>query len=157
MTTVDDVRWQVQTKMGGGNVPPEERGDCVPACIASILGVPIEVIANTHGEGWWDRLLAEVEPLGYCIACIDLKLEPPRGYWIAAVPSLNLPPDPDGKEAWHSIVVRGYDLVHDPALGERYDDAKWAEVWNEGKVGEGWVLVPLDPALLPIGESSERS
>jgi hypothetical protein len=142
---VNATRWLQQTKAGGGHVPPEERGDCVPACIASILGQPITAIANTHGEGWWDRLNNEVGKFGYCLANIDLRLEPPACYWIAAVPSLNLPAEPDGKEAWHCVVAHGYEFVHDPALAERYDAALWAEAWNDGKVAEGWVLSPVDP------------
>lgn len=129
-------------------MPPEERGDCVPACIASILGLPLNAIANTHGEGWWDRLQEEVAKHGYCLAQLDVQLEPPPGYWIAAVPSLNLPADPDGKEAWHSVIARGYDLIHDPGLGKRYDKRRWATLWTDGKIAEGWVLVPLDPVEL---------
>ncbi len=145
-TQSGETRWLKQTKLGGGHAPPEERGDCVPACIASILGKPIDAIANTHGENWWDRLQDEVGTHGYCIATIDLKLEPPPGYWIASLPSLNLPAEPDGKQPWHCIVCRGYDFVHDPSLGECYDAASWAEAWNADKVAEGWVLLPLDPA-----------
>jgi hypothetical protein len=137
-------RWLTQTKAGGGHVPPEERGDCVPACIASILRLPIDAIGNTHGDGWWDRLQVEVAKHGYTLAILDMKLSPPPTYWIASLPSLNLPPEPDGKQPWHSVVAHGYDLVHDPSLGKRYDDALWAEAWNADKVAEGWALVPLE-------------
>jgi hypothetical protein len=143
-------RWHRQTLAGGGNIPPEQRGNCVPACIASILGTPLDAIANAHGKDWWDRLQAEVGRYGYCLAVIDMKLEPPPGYWIASLPSLNLAPEPDGKQPWHSIVCRGYDLVHDPSIAKRYDDALWTEAWNDGKVAEGWVLAPLDPAELDV-------
>ena len=127
-------------------MPPEERGDCVPACIASILGLPIDAIDNTHGEGWWDRLQAEVGRYGYCIAVLDIKLEPPPGYWIASLPSLNLPPEPDGRQPWHSVVARGYELIHDPCLGRQYDAETWTQAWEADKLAEGWVLAPLDPA-----------
>lgn len=137
----------MQTKRGGGNVPPEERGDCVAACFASILAIPIDEIGNHHGEGWWDRLLDDLARHGYCIGLLDLRFEPPPGYWIASVPSLNLPPEPDGKPALHCIVCRGYDFVHDPSIGEnRYGPASWVEVWNADQVDKGWALVPLDAA-----------
>src|SRR3954471_21631878 len=61
------TRWLKQTKRGGGAVPPEERGDCVPASIASILGKPITAIRNTHGEGWWDRLQDECAKHGFAL------------------------------------------------------------------------------------------
>jgi hypothetical protein len=139
-------RWLQQTKAGGGHLPPEQRGDCVPACIASILGLPLSAIANTHGEGWWDQLQAEVAKHGYGLALVDMRFAPPPGLWIASLPSLNLPTEPDVREAWHSIICRGYEFVHDPSLGKQYDSQKWAEAWSENKVAEGWVLAPLDPA-----------
>jgi hypothetical protein len=141
------TRWLSQTKAGGGHLPPEERGDCVPACVASILGLPITAIANCHGEAWFDRLDAECAKHGYCLAVLDVKLEPPSCYWIATLPSLNLPADPDGKPAWHSVVARGYDLVHDPSLARRYDAEAWALAWERDKIAEGWVLVPRDPVI----------
>lgn len=142
-------RWLTQTKRGGGHVPPEERGDCVPACIASILGLPLDAIANTHGDAWWDRLNAEVAKHGYCLAQLDMAMAPPDGYWMPQVPSLNLPAEPDGGIAYHCLVARGYELVHDPSLGKRYDDATWTAAWNEDRIAEGWALVPLDPVALP--------
>lgn len=143
MGTMGMGRWHKQTKSGGGALPPEERGDCVPACISSILGLPITAIANTHGEDWWERLQAECAQHGYSLAVIDINLQWPAGYWIASVPSLNLPPDPDGRQALHCVVARGDTLVHDPSLGILYDDV----AWEDQQVVEGWVLVPLDPAL----------
>lgn len=140
------LRWHKQTILGGGDVPPDERGDCVRACITSILGLPIDAVPNIHGEGWWDRLQEAVGKLGYAVALLDVRFEPPPVYWIASVPSLNLGPEPDGQEALHSVVCRGYELVHEPGIGGRlYDGASWTKVWNDDKVAEGWVLVPLDP------------
>lgn len=141
-----EARWLTQTKVGGGHTTaPEDRGDCVPACIASILGLPIDAIANCHGEDWWERLNAECARHGYCIAVLDMKLAPPDGYWIASLPSLNLPVEPDGKQPWHCVVARGYALVHDPSMRRRYDDADWCRAFDADEVAEGWVLAPLDP------------
>jgi hypothetical protein len=137
----------MQTKIGGGNLPPEERGDCVPACISSILGLPIDAIGNCHGKGWWDGLQAEVAKYGYCIAVTDVRLDPPRGYWVASVPSLSLPPEPDGRQPWHCVVARGWELIHDPCLQKRYDEATWASIWKDDNLAEGWVLAPLDAAF----------
>lgn len=142
------TRWLRQTKSGGGNDPAAERGDCVPACIASILGLPITAIANCHGEGWWDRLNAEVGRYGFCLVQVDPTMVPRLGLWIASLPSLNLPPEPDGRVALHCVVARGFDLVHDPALLTRYDATSWDDAWEAGAFAEAWVLVPLDPAVL---------
>lgn len=145
MRSVD--RWLSQTKAGGGHVALEERGDCVPACVASILNLPITAVANCHGEGWWDDLQEQCARWGYMLVIVDLRQAPPDGYWIASLPSLNLPVEPDGKQALHCVVARGCDLAHDPCLGRRYTSESWLEQLRDGRVVEGWVLVPRDPAL----------
>lgn len=140
------TRWHDQTKVGGGHAPPEERGDCVPVCMEGILGFAPGTLPNIHGAGWWERLQAALAVHGYACAMMDVRYDPPEDMlWIATVPSLNLPPDPDGKPAQHCIVVRGREFVHDPSLGEKYDAWKWVEAWNDDKVSEGWLLVQLDP------------
>lgn len=58
-------RWHTQSILGGGDVPPEERGDCVRAAITSILGLPLDAIENVHGdefvaEGW---ALVQLDPV----------------------------------------------------------------------------------------------
>lgn len=152
------LRWHDQSLAGGGDVPLDERGDCVRACLTAILGVPLLSMENCHGDGWWDRVRGEVYRYGYDLACIDTRYEPPlNAYWVATLPSLNLGPDPDGKPAGHCVVARGYTLIHDPSLGRKYDQAAWAQAWNDDQVKEGWVLVPLDPAELTPKESSEAT
>lgn len=139
-------RWHTQTILGGGNLPPEKRGDCVRACITSILGLPIDAIENIHGDEWWDRLQAEVARHGYTLAILDVEMDPPNCYWIASLPSLNLPPKPDGSQTLHCVVARGYELVHDPSIVKPgYTPETWVEAWNAYKIEEGWALVPLDP------------
>ena len=147
MSARDAARWHMQSIVGGGDAPPEERGDCVRACITSILGLPLEAVANTHGEGWWDRLRTEVFLHGYDLAVFSPQYEPPmEAFWIATLPSLNLGPEPDGTTAEHCVVARGYTLVHDPALGDKYDQERFGNAFAEGLMSEGWVLVPTDPA-----------
>lgn len=144
------ARWHTQTLIGGGDVPPEKRGDCVRACLTSILGLPLDAIENVHGEGWWGRLRVQTALHGYDLAVFSPQYEPPaEAYWVATVPSLNLGPEPDGTPADHCVVARGYTLIHDPALGERkYDQAAFTEAFNSGAMSEGWVLVPTDPARM---------
>jgi hypothetical protein len=155
-------RWHTQTLVGGGHVAPEERGDCVRACVTSILGLPIDSIANVVAfEDWWGLLRLEVNRFGFEVAYVDVAFEPPMGYWIATVPSLNLPPEPDGERAMHCVVARGYELIHDPACGKRYDAESWVAAWNAGEVVAGKVLYPIDPAMFfrqryVIGFDAER-
>lgn len=139
-------RWLSQTKPGGPDVSLEERGDCTRACICSILGIPIESIANCHGDGWWERLQAEVTKHGYCLAELKDDSVAPPCYWIATVQSLNLPPNEDGVRPDHTIVMRGDEFIHDPSTANQYTRESFMQLWEElDFMVEGWVLVPLDP------------
>lgn len=142
-------RWLSQTKTGNGHAPPEERGDCFAACIASILGLPLDALPNAHGEGWFHRMDDAVAGFGYSIAVLDDRYKPPRSLWIATVPSLNLPSEPDGSVTLHCVVARGSEFVHDPSVGERYDaDSFEAVIDEEWEESGGFALVPIDPVAL---------
>lgn len=69
-----ETRWVKQTKKGGGGAPPEERGDCVSACMASILGLAHPGnLTNVHGAAWWERLQADLARFGYAVAMMDIR------------------------------------------------------------------------------------
>lgn len=133
----------MQTKRGGPDVPPEERGDCWSACLASILEVPIEVVPVPHSDDperhWWDITQEALEPHGYRAVCANTEIYP-EGYWIAAVTSKNLGFHKDGKPVGHTIVMDGGKVAHDPCLGERYEAGTSID---ELELIDGFVLVPL--------------
>lgn len=130
----------MQTKRGGADVPVEERGDCLDACLASILEVPITEVPVPHTDEWWDKAQEAVGRYGYHLVIFDVKLGGPDVYWIAGVPSKNLKRADDTPEL-HSIVMRGWDVVHDPCLGDRYEPGPLPEdIYPK----DGWVLVPLE-------------
>lgn len=131
-------RWHTQTILGGNDVPLEQRGDCIRACITSLLGLPIDAVENVQGADWWGRWQEFVGEHGFALAIVYPQAEPPKSLWIAVVPSLSL-------DANHSVVARGYNLVHDPGMKRRYTEDEFAALWRDGKIREGWVLVPLDP------------
>lgn len=142
-------RWLSQTKMGNGFAPPDERGDCFAACIASILGWPLAVIPNAHGEGWFEVMDDALYARGYVLGVLDPRYSPPRSLWIATVPSLNLPPEPNGRASLHCVVARGREFVHDPSLGEKYDADSFAH-WFDSDWDElegGFAIVQLDPMV----------
>lgn len=141
-------RWQSQTRGGGPYVEVSEQGDCLAACVASILDIPLADVDFPLGEGWWERLHTKLARDGYRIANVRMDAEAPRGFWIATVPSLNLKPKPDDKPIRHCVVARSDSLIHDPSKAERYDAEKWAEVWNAQQIVEGWALAAIDPARL---------
>lgn len=132
-------RWQTQTLRGGPDVPPELRGDCFRACVASILNEPIESLPNPHDDwdaGWFKAMRKR----GLQMVEANIEHWYPDGYWIAGLPSLNLP------GCMHAVVMRGGELIHDPSLGKKYtdDEALWKA--GRGSVYRGWTIGPLDPA-----------
>lgn len=140
-----------QTRRGGPNVPPEERGDCFDACLASILEVDIGEVPVPHVAEWWDAAQRAVEQHGYRVlylgehkgttaAALGEWLGPV--YWIAGVPSLNLGTDDDGRPVGHGIVMRGGDVAHDPSLGKRYP---LGPLPDDVPILDAMVLVPLEP------------
>jgi hypothetical protein len=134
-----------QTKRGGPGAPPEERGDCLPACLASLLEIGIEDVPVPHSDDvhWWDAVQAALKPHGYHFVIADCEYWP-GGYWIAAVPSLNLT-KADGSAVNHVVVMREGELVHDPSLGRRYDVGTPRDALD---VIEAYVLVPFEPVSL---------
>lgn len=129
----------MQTKRGGFAVPPSERGDCLPACLASILEVPIEDVPVPHDSErhWWDEAQDAVGRHGYHLVIFDVSHGAPDVYWIAGVPSLNLT-GAEGKPLIHFIVMHGPNVAHDPSLGQRYEVGEPLPV----EPLDGWVLVP---------------
>jgi hypothetical protein len=120
-----------QTKRGRPHPPPEERGDCFDACLASILEVPIEAVHVPHDEDWWEHAQAVVERHGYrllYVATSEGPTGPPKAsavgewigpaYWLAGIPSTTLGAYENGRPVGHMVVMRGAELVHDPTLGE---------------------------------------
>lgn len=135
----------MQTKRGGSMVPPEERGDCWSACLASILEVAIEDVPVPHSDDpeshWWDTTQQALAPHGY--EAVQANFEGfcwPRGYWIAVVPSKNLERE-DGTAEGHVIVMLDSEVAHDPCLGDRYPAGT-----NVGEivVRAACLLVPLE-------------
>jgi hypothetical protein len=89
------------------------QGDCLRACIASILEVDINSFPNDHSQNWWftwKRLLAQ---WGLTME-FDVDRIWRQNYWIASVTSKNL----EGRS--HAIVMNGHKVAHDPSTKKRY-------------------------------------
>lgn len=104
-------------------IPAPPHGDCLRACIASLLEAPINVLPNPISEKWAEEWGEFLEGMGFSYIEIDLTdcgqcwwhLADDQ-YWIASVPSLN-------HEGYlHSVVMRGGALAHDPSLGQTYTE-----------------------------------
>lgn len=120
-------------------------GNCLSACLASLLELPLDEVPHFTGEGWRHRL--------------DEWLAA-RGQWVLAF----APPEPsslDDAAAWLDAAVRGYAIVS----GRSPRGLLHATVWRGGElvhdphpsragllgVQDVLVLVPLDPARGGMG------
>ncbi len=83
-------------------------GNCLSACVASILEMPTEAVPlSGNGEDWWPRLLGWLVDRGLSATKIEGR-SPPRGYAIAFGPSPRLPGQ------GHTCVAYDGAVVHDP-------------------------------------------
>lgn len=150
-------RWHRQSKSGGPTAPKPERGDCVPACLTSLLGLPLHAIANSHEPDWFEHFQRELAAYGWSIVEVGATVPCPPGLWIATVPALIDGLNEDGSKPLHAIVVQGDRVVHDPANSDRYTDEMWRRIGPPTDRPQGWVLVPLDPlSLVPSGVVSDK-
>lgn len=151
-----------QTRRGGPDVPPAERGDCFDACLASILEVSIDQVHVPHVDDWWDEAQQAVMAHGYHLVYLAAGPAPARDiggwlgpvYWIASVPSLNLGTDAEGRAIPHSLVMRGVEIVHDPSLGRRYP---LGDAPEDLAIAEAILLVALEPKAVDPAAAARRA
>lgn len=116
-------------------------GDCLRACITSILGIPNNPkLPNVDDERWsykWDVLLRK-----FGIRLVyDHKKIWKQGYWIATVPSKNFP------DGLHAIVMKNTKVAFDPSTKKRY--RKGRNMLGTDLVRGGYSFEISDAALLP--------
>jgi hypothetical protein len=85
----------------------DTKGNCVSACIASILELPVEVVPLFISDGWWSRLLRWLGTRDLSATKIEADRAAP-GYTIAFGPSMRL------VGLGHACVARNGIIVHDP-------------------------------------------
>lgn len=122
------------------------RGNCMSACLASILEIPIETVPNffeVAGEGvaeWWGALREWLKPFGFGV--ITLTFE--------------------DAGMWNTLCLDGYHIVSGPS--PRVEGSFHATVWHAGRMvhdphpdqsGIGRpetldLLYPLDAARLSL-------
>ncbi len=93
-----------------------EGGNCLAACVASILEISIEVLPDFHaihasGESWWNALVWTLRGRGWEVVlmahCADLVAPP--GYHIAGGTT-----DRTEVPGGHYVVCLDGELAHDP-------------------------------------------
>lgn len=91
-------------------------GDCFPACLASLLELPIEVIPNGHSGSWFRVIKTFLDEFG-----LDLTFHNSKGPiwadspWIASVKSKNY-----GDGTTHDIIMQNAEVLFDPSTKSTY-------------------------------------
>lgn len=114
-----------------------DAGNCLAACVASILELDLEDVPNftaIPGEHeWWKALQAFVTERGWYLYALDPEQGAPEETYYLAVGK-----SPRG-DFNHVVVANGKDIVHDPnPSGEGLD----------GYAKELYLFVARDPARL---------
>lgn len=119
----------------------EPHGNCFAACVASILGLPLEAVDFDGSADWWNRADAALRKIGW--AYFEAKVAEgweaivPRGaYYIASGMS------PRGIK--HAVVHRDGQMVHDPNPAR-------AGILSVEEIG---FLVPMEPWVVVSREQS---
>lgn len=143
-----------QTLRGGPDASPGFRGNCMGACLASMLELPMSMIpdpppeldvAGSDTSPWWGHYESVLGDLGFFLLTIKINrwwnyLADHKITWKAVVPSLNIPPTERTPDPLHAIVMRGQEVAWDPSRGKRYEHVSLHEIRS------GDLLVPIDPA-----------
>ncbi len=123
-----------QTKFGGSDDPEEDQGNCMQACIASILEIPLGEAPDFTGKivngEWYTYLISWLAERNLGLMFTKIKEGAPPGIHMVGAESTNLPDPDDG----HMMVVQDGKVIHNP-----HPDNK-----GEGKFLEFWTFVPLD-------------
>ena len=118
-----------------------EKGDCMRACVTSILGIPNDPsLPNCDDPEWYLKWFKFLRQFGFELRYAQTACWR-NGYWIASVPSLNFP---DGT---HAIVMDGTKVAFDPSPKKRY--RRGMSLTGTGKVLGGHYFEITDPDLLP--------
>ena len=125
-----------QTKFGGSSDPPEEQGNCLAACLASIFELTLDEVPD-FGEhldnGTWFTILQQwLSKRNLYMFTWTLESGYPLGIHMLATKSTYLANPDDG----HLVVIDNGRIVHNPN--------KLAA--SEGEPEQFWVFAVLDPS-----------
>ena len=104
---VDVDRFVKQTCFG-------ESGNCMSACLATIMGLSIDdvpnffEVSNTHDE-WWKAVHDWLETYGYGLCTVDFSAE-----WMARKRGYVIVSGVSERDLFHATIWKDGEFVHDP-------------------------------------------
>ncbi len=91
------------------------KGDCFRACMATILGIPIDLVPNFCVEepsGWLEMAQGWVRPYGYCL--LPVQFNPHMAKVLFETKPIGILSGLTERGFLHSVVCIGLEVVHDP-------------------------------------------
>lgn len=114
--------------------PPN--GNCMAACIASILEMPLDDVPNYHGEDWYDHYQAWLHERGMCLIRWEHVDSADHYNALAAIGYAILNARSPRGNYGHAVVTYGGEIVWDPSPDRHM---------GVGEYLDWCVIVPLDP------------
>lgn len=144
-----------QTRFGGPLDPPETRGNCMEACVASIFELSLDDVPALEGDDWAAPLRRWLQARG--LDCVTVgRPDDGKGFgafdldaWgVLAVPS-RFHRMSTGEPALHAVVWRAGKVEHDPSSRSRA-----LGPWDAADGVTLDLFVALDPAVV-VRQGSE--
>lgn len=94
----------------------DQRGNCVSACVASLLDLPLAAVPNfveieiLGGPDWWTHLFWYLKISGWVLVVVDPR-NPPAGYYCVGGLSTRATED---VPIHHAVLYKDGRLAHDP-------------------------------------------
>lgn len=116
-----------QTLFGNIEAAPEERGNCFPACVASILGIPLAAVPHFYGPDGpsndgaecWEKVLDWLQARGWTAFGWEWPLHEGWHRALSGAVVIVSGASPRFANSQHAVVGQldgrgGWRLVHDP-------------------------------------------
>lgn len=111
-----------QTRFGAENAPPEQQGNCMAACVASLLELSLEDVPDFRPDTWWLTLVEWLRARGLDAFYVEIPHERAR----EVQPSAYVSPGTyyiggglTARGTGHVCVYFADRMVHDPLPGGR--------------------------------------
>ncbi len=132
---------QYVDQLSAEQLPPGNKGDCLSACIASILEVRLDQVPHFTGKNWREEIDRFLATYGLCLIGYMADGEafgPPPFYHIVSGLSSHHKEGESEVDNQHAVVCYGEHMVHDPSssrTGLKDMQYRWMLLPRTGGIG----------------------
>ena len=110
-------------------LPPH--GNCLAACMASVLELSLDEVPNPTGSDWIDVWIVWLRPRGFGLTLVGCPDEPDQMELFKAryMPGYTILTGQSPRGDWlHAVVARDGEIVWDPSPQREMGLGKWVDV-----------------------------